>query len=252
MIRFILVLAVFVGFILGLIIFAPLSTVLKLSGAKDYGLSWSRAEGTLLSARVHGLAMDGDLIGDATLKLSPLSLAGLKLEYALQWSGPVGRGQGDAILGFGQHIEIQNYAVDVEFSKLKYAPAWVRQSSGLARLTGDKIKFQNGNCVTALGKSWSDALSRHEAILGAGWQELSGELSCDNGRLVIPFMSHNTLGTQLEATSRMNLNSPVEFEARISGFVPQEVAYALPYAGFIPDGKTYLYRLNRTPNGATQ
>lgn len=239
--RFLLLLLLIVGFIIGLVAFAPLSFILKTAGANDRGFSWTSVEGTLSGGSITGLKAGPDLLGDARLKLKPASLLALGIEYEFDWAGPAGHGDGSVATFATGTTELRNFAIELDFSALDGAAAWIRQSGGKARLDGDIIRFRKGRCETANGRAWSDALTRNSAVLGSGWQDLTGNLSCENDWLLIPLRSESPLGTQLDAAARYRLGGSGNVEARVSGFIPQQYHYALPIAGFLPDAGTYVY-----------
>lgn len=240
--RFLLLLVLLAGFIAGLIVFAPLSVILKASGAESRGLSWTSVEGTLSGGKITGLKAGSDLLGDATLKLNPASLLKLGVEYDFNWTGPSGRGTGKASAFASGAAQLRDFQMELDFAALEGAAAWLRQSGGKARLNGTLVRFRKGACEKADGQSWSDALSRNSVLLGPGWPELSGSLSCDGDMLLIPLQSTSPLGTQLDAAARFRLGGSGNIEARVSGVIPQQFHYGLPLAGFLPDAGTYVYR----------
>lgn len=242
MMRFLLLIVLIVGFIIGIVAFAPLSFILKTAGAEARGLSWTSAEGTLTGGKITGLKAGPDLLGDASLKLNPASLLGLGVEYDFDWTGPSGRGTGKAAAYASGATELRDFNIELDFSALEGVAAWIRQSGGRARLTGDKIRFKKGACDKASGQTWSDALGRNSVVLGPGWPDMSGELSCEGDMLLIPFQSSSPAGTRFDAAARVRMAGSSNIEARVSGVIPQQFHYGLPIAGFVPDGTTYIYR----------
>lgn len=242
MTRFLLLLILIAGFLGGLIAFAPLSFILKTAGAEERGLSWTSAEGTLAGGKITGLKAGQDLLGDASLKLNPASLLGLGVEYDFDWNGPSGQGTGKAAAFASGATELRNFSIELDFAALDGAAAWIRQSGGKARLSGDIIRFRKGACEKATGQTWSDALSKNSMILGPGWPDLSGTLSCDGDMLLIPLQSRSPLGTELDAAARFSPSGTGNVVARVSGVIPQQFHYGLPLAGFVPDAGTYVYR----------
>lgn len=242
MMRFLLFLVLIVGFLAGLVAFAPLGVILKMAGAEDRGLSWTSAEGTLAGGRITGLKAGQDVLGDARLKLNPASLLSLGVEYDFDWTGPAGKGTGRAAAFATGNTELRDFNIELDFSSLDGVAAWIRQSGGKARLTGEVIRFRQGACDKASGQSWSDALAKNSVLLGPGWPDLAGEISCDGDMLLIPLQSASPLGTNLDAAGRFHLGGRGSIEARVSGVIPQQFQYGLPLAGFVPEGGTYVYR----------
>ena len=95
MIRF-LVLAIF--FLLAVIVAAialtPLGFVMARSGVGNAGAGWAQVQGTLLEGRIDGLHVNGQPIGDVSVKLRPFTLLSLAPQYDVQWGGAGGQGAG--------------------------------------------------------------------------------------------------------------------------------------------------------------
>ncbi|MBY9067694.1 type II secretion system protein N [Hyphomonas sp. WL0036] len=240
--RFLLIIFLVIGFVVGLAAFAPLSFILKASGAQERGLSWTSVEGTILGGKVTGLKAGDDFLGDASLKFDPSALLGLGIAYDFDWAGPAGKGTGKAAAFASGSTELKDYNLELDFAALDGVAAWIRQSGGNARLSGDMIRFRKGACDKASGQAWSDALEKNAALLGPGWPDLSGALSCEGDVLLIPMQSQSPTGTRLDAAARFRFGQSGRLEARVSGVIPQQFQYALPLAGFVPDGGTYVYR----------
>lgn len=242
MIRLILFFILFVGFLVGLVAFAPIGLVLKMSGAEARGVSWISAKGTLSGGEITGLRAGADRIGDARVSLKPAALIAGRLEYHFDWTGPAGTGSGRAAASANGTAELRDYRFDLSVSEFSALPLWLRSSGGRIELNGPLIRLRKGDCDLAQGTTWSDALERNEALLGPSWSAFSGALSCDGGALVIPFASSNDNGTRLDAAARVGASTVANLEARVSGYISEHARYALPMAGFVPEGSTYVYR----------
>jgi hypothetical protein len=70
---------------------------------------------------------------------------------------------------------------------------------------------------------------------------MQGELRCEGTALVIPLESENSSGTRFRAELRLAAQQPGRFDARVSGLIPRDLAFALPIAGFAPDGRDWVY-----------
>lgn len=238
------------GFVAGLVAFAPLSAALKASGARQRGLSWAQAEGTVLSGRVVGLALRGVGYGDADLTFSPGGLLTGNLQYTVNWAGPQGAGRAKVSAGSGGRVALRDFAVSLDLAQLEQAALWIRQSGGRLDLTGSSLRFGPQGCISAEGNARSDVLERNQDILGPGWAPMQGELRCEAGTLVIPMASENQTGTRFQADLRLAPNQPGQFEARVSGLVPRELAFALPIAGFTPQGQDFVYLYSTSDTSA--
>lgn len=241
MMRLFLVLLLVAGFLAGVFIFAPLGQVLQLTGASKHGFSWSRAEGSVMDGRLQGMNFQGKNYGDAGLKLDPGALLGGRVQYAIDWASEQGRGIGNISFGSGREIEIRDFDIDLDLLRLEQAARWIQQSGGRVQLTGGKVRFKDNQCTEATGTASSDVLDRNREILGSGWTDMQGDLHCDEGDLIIPLQSENGSGTRFLAQLRVAPGKPGRFEARVSGMIPRQLQFALPIAGFKPDGNDFVY-----------
>lgn len=240
------------GFLGGLVFFAPLSAALSASGVGARGLGWSGADGTILSGKLRGLTLNGQAYGDAKLDFAPGGLLSGTLQYTVDWEGPQGNGRGKVALGPGSRITLRDYTLSLDLARLDQAALWIRQSGGRADLTGAVLRFGPAGCLRAEGVARSDVLERNVDILGPGWSPMQGALRCDGDALVIPMTSENQTGTRFQSVLRLAPNQPGQFEARVSGIVPRELAFALPIAGFAPQGQDYVYLFQTYDTSAPQ
>ena len=229
------------GVLVGAIAFAPLSLVLETAGARRDGLDWTSASGTLLDGRLEGLEANGDNYGNVALRLKPEGLFSGSLQFAVDWTGPSGRGAGQMAIGLVKSITLREYDLDLDLMALEQAARWIQQSGGRVSLQGDMIRFANDACVEARGIAQSDVLERNRAILGDGWSDMRGSLRCEAGDLLIPLESVNATGTKFDAHLRIRPGLPGRFEARVSGLVTRELDFVLPLAGFRREGSDYVY-----------
>lgn len=240
------------GFIGGGVAFAPLSAALSLTGAAASGFGWASAEGTVLSGKVRGLTFGGSPYGDAALDFSPSGLLSANIQYTVDWHGPQGSGSGKVAFAPGPTVSLRDYTVSIDLAELEQAALWIRQSGGRADLTGDLLRFGPAGCLRAEGMARSDVLERNRDILGPGWSPMQGALRCDGEALVIPMTSENQSGTRFQSVLRLAPNQPGRFEARVSGIVPRELAFALPIAGFSLQGQDYVYLFQTSETSTPQ
>ena len=241
MLRFLFLIVLLVaGLVIGLA-FVPIETALKYSGAADNGVEWSSAEGTILSGSLHDLKIKGTEYGTADLELDAPSLLSGKPRYGVDWTGTHGHGSGKLSVESGGIYTLDDYAIDLDLLAFDVVARWLQQSGARIKLEGSSIRFQGNQCLSAEGVATSDVLDRNRQILGAGWSELRGDLSCEDGRLLIPLQSENASGTRFHADLRAAPGKPGEFRARITGTIPRTLSFALPLAGFERDGDDFVF-----------
>lgn len=232
----ILIAALFIG-----TAFVSLETVLNATGARDQGVNWTSAKGSVYSGRVEGLTVRGTQYGTADLRLVPAAIAQRKITYEVDWTGPNGIGTSKVTMAGANQIELTDYVIDLDLAAFARSARWIEKSGGRVKLEGTLLRFTDGKCAEVSGKASSDVLERNREALGAGWSALEGELSCEDGALVVPLLSENTSGTRFGAVMKAAPGVRTKFEARISGKISRPMAFALPLAGFARDGEEFVY-----------
>jgi len=241
MIRFfVVILSLLIAAIAGLA-FLPLGTALKYSGISASGAEWSRAVGSVLSGRLEGLKYKGTTYGDADLELDANALLSRKLQYAVAWTGNHGIGNGKVSFERGPAISLKDYSITLDLLEYEKTARWLQQSGGKVKLEGPSIRFAGNQCAEAVGVATSDVLDLNRDVLGSGWSELRGDISCDDGNLLIPLQSENAAGTRFAALLRVAPGSAGKFEVRISGRISRALGFALPLAGFTKSGDEFVF-----------
>lgn len=221
--------------------FVPLATALKFSGAADNGVAWSAARGTLFSGGLDDLTVNGTNYGNADLTLDPAALLDGTVQYAVAWTGNHGQGKAKVSVDSGNTVTLKDYVINLDLKDYERAAKWIRQAGGAIKLEGPKIRFRGSECLEAKGVATSDVLDRNREVLGSGWSDLRGDLSCDEGKLLVPLESENAAGTRFSSYLRVAPGTPGKFEARISGRISRALGFALPLAGFIRQGEEFIY-----------
>ena len=242
---FFLIILVVAAAIVGLA-FVPIATALKYSGAANNGVEWTNATGTILSGKLEGLKVKGTEYGDAALKLDIPAIFKGRPRYAVDWTGTYGAGAGNVSVESGPTISLEDYIVNLDLLAYPQAARWIKKSGGHVKLEGAKIRFKGSECLEALGVATSDVLDLNRDILGAGWSELRGDLACEDGKLLVPLESENAAGTRFLVLLRAAPGYAGKFEARVTGFIPRTLNFALPLAGFARDGEDFVYLSKRT------
>ncbi len=241
MIRFFLVILLLLIAAIAGLAFLPLGTALKYSGVSSSGAEWSRSVGSVLSGRLEGLKYKGTTYGDADLELDANALLGGNLQYAVAWTGNHGIGNGKVSFERGPAITLKDYVITLDLLEYEKTARWLQQSGGKVKLQGPAIRFAGNQCVEAAGVATSDVLDLNRDVLGSGWSELRGDLSCDDGKLLIPLQSENAAGTRFAALLRVAPGSAGKFEVRISGRISRALGFALPLAGFSRSGDEFVF-----------
>lgn len=227
----------------------PLSYVLNQSGVSSSGLSWARAEGTVWEGRITGLAYGAQPIGTARLHLQPAALLSGRVAYDVQWAGPPGRGSGLLSAGRGGDYSVADLRLEASISALNGAADWVRANGGELRVRADKVRFSKGRCAEAVGTVSTDVLTRAAIAWGQTWPDVSGELSCDAGMLVVPLEGERNGAERVQAVARIGMVEVSSVEASVVNADPQ-LENALALMGFVYENDAYVFRQSAALSGA--
>ena len=104
------------------------------------------------------------------------------------------------------------------------------------RLMDVSIDLDRVGCQAASGHVTTDALARISAVYGASWPELTGELSCEAGKLAISLQGEAADGTQISANAYLDGSGRLELWD-----VPENQTNALLLAGFTNEAGRLVY-----------
>lgn len=241
MIRPGLILLLCTGFIAGLVLFVPMSVVLRLSGAEAAGLSWTHASGTLAGGNIRNLSLSGRPVGNVVLSFRPSALLSLSIAYDAVWRGTEGSGTGRIEAGPGNRLILKDFDLEIQVTGIEGLPDWIRDAGGSARVSGSVLQFDVGACTQAEARASSDILRQHETFFGSGWPDLDGGLRCEDELLIIPLAAKNQNGTLIETRTRLGLTGKPVTEVLISGFIPAEMRLTLGLSGFTETSTGFVY-----------
>ncbi|MEL7130172.1 MAG: type II secretion system protein N [Pseudomonadota bacterium] len=218
----------------------PLSFALKRANLNASGIVWTQASGTIGKGVISGLQVGAQPIGNVDLKLRWRSLLTAKLAYVVDWSGAVGRGHGELVLGRNV-IDLFDLSTEVPVSQLVGLSDELRRNGGSARISGAQIRFVNAICDAASGDVSTDTVSRLAQSYGQSASPLRGTFRCDGPMLTLPLTGTSATGETLAATLRVGTAEVSSMAARVETENP-EFAAILALQGFQPEAGGYVYR----------
>lgn len=221
----------------------PLSFVLRHSGLAQNGVQWQQARGTIWHGQVTGMYAHGDAVGAVEGDFSFLRIVKGQPGHLLRWSGPYGHGS--ALAGVGANsLRIRNGQAAITFDVARISAVFPAQEVSL-RLSNVAMDMDQDGCRTASGNVATDALASISAVYGAKWPELTGGLSCEQGKLFISVEGKASDGTQISAKTSLEGGGQLELQN-----VPDNQTNALLLAGFTNEAGRYVYT-QKSPNGET-
>lgn len=240
--RRVLLISVFVVAFVGTAVASiPLSYVMRASGIAERGVSWQQARGTIWHGQVTGLGVNGEWAGAIEGDFSLVRVLTGKPSHLVTWSGPAGHGR--ALAGFsGSAIHVEDGQAVLTFDATRISAIFPAQAVSL-RLSGVSLDAGRDGCRTAKGRADTNALAQISSQYGAAWPDLSGDLSCEQGELVVSLEGQAADGTQISAKAWLNGGGRLELRD-----VPDSQTNALLLAGFTNESGKYVY-LQQSPNG---
>lgn len=232
MIRFLLLSIIFLtAAACAAIAFTPLGFVLDRSGLSKMGAGWAQSEGTLLKGRVSGLHVQGQMVGDVSLKLRPMSLLSLSPTYDVQWGGAGGRGTGVIALK-GETLVASEIVLQQKLTSVEGLAAPVRAIGGDVRLDDGAMTVSRAGCEAASGTISTDALSKAAAQYGRQFGTLSGPLACADGKVLVDLMGRSEAGDRVNVAAQTSLLGQSNFEVEVET-QDGEVRFLLAQIGFV-------------------
>jgi len=241
MIRFLVLIILFLAAaIAAAIAFTPLGFVMARSGAGGAGAGWAQVQGTLLNGRIDGLHVNGQPVGDVSLKLRPLSLLSFAPQYDVQWGGAGGQGTGVIKISKGR-IEASELRLQQKISAIEGLAAPVRAMGGTLRLADGAIALTPVGCESAAGQISTDALSLAAEQYGREFGMITGPLTCIDQDIVLALTGLSERGDSVKVDARTSLLGEALFEVAIETR-DSEVSFALSQVGFTLQDGSWRYR----------
>lgn len=228
--RTILSLLIIVLLAIAIIVSLPLGFVLNVSGANQKGIGWLQARGTVWNGQILGLSHQGQQYGTLSLKLQPISLLGGRASYKTKWNGPQGNGAGE-ISAFPNRVQIKDMRVNVSLSDIDGIQPILRQTGGVLRANMSQLDVTRSGCQAASGTLSTDAMRRLGIVYNRQWPDMTGEIQCEDGVIVLPLSSSTSGGENFSIVTRLAMSGPSETQIRIEG-LDAEATLALMEFGF--------------------
>lgn len=244
MIRFLLLsLAFLIAAVCTAIAFTPLGFVLDRSGAAQMGAGWAQAEGTVLRGRISGLYVRGQMVGDVTLRLRPMSLLRLAPTYDVQWGGVAGRGKGVIALQ-DQTLVATEVTLQQDLSGIDGLSPSVKAIGGHVRLDNGAMTVTQTGCQSASGTIATDVLANAAKQYRRQFGDLSGSLSCIAGDVAVSLLAQSDTGDRVDISARASFLGQSSYAVRVTT-QDSEVSYILSQLGFAARDGVLTYSKSR-------
>ncbi len=238
---------------LTLIVTAPLSFVMERARQSAPAISYAATTGTIWNGDVNGLRYGVQSIGNVSIRTqwTALLVGQLKSDFQLTDGGVVALGNLTA--GLSGALSLNDVQVRGRTSDLMTLREEVRALDGEFTLNLSELVVKSGNCQRATGRVWTDTLGKLEPTYGWAGPELSGPISCENGKIAIRLSSPDDEADKMRAELLIGLDATGTFRAEIDN-PTNDVAQAATILGFVTIGDQMVYEhvLTNAQTGATR
>ena len=221
----------FVGaFLVTVISTLPMGFVLKQAGLERFGMVWAAAEGSLWKGRVSGVFVQGQAVGDITLKLRPASLFAGAPVYDVQWGGAAGRGSARVSLSRGA-IMAEDARAQIQVAAFERLSPSIRAAGGTVRVSNGQVRISPEGCESGDGRISSDVITRMAQQYGRQFGPIDGRFSCQAREMRVQLTSESNTGEHVEIDARAGLKTGASVSALVNS-EDRELTLALTQLGF--------------------
>ena len=227
------------AFVAALILWFPLSAALALTGARDQGLDWSRAAGTIWNGSIQDAELQRRRLGDieVSLRFWPLLTGRVSLDAGLAAPGLFGSGV--ITLGPGDRLAVTGASLRADLARAEGIDPRLRGRPGSFTLDLDRVVFNEAGCVEAAGQAWTDALTHGDPRADWRGPPLTGPAACEGEDLVVRLDGDDGEG-EYRVLARMGADRALTVTARVRSQERSLRAF-LPLLGFQRDEDVYVY-----------
>ena len=225
---------------------APLSFVMERAGQSVPALRYLGTSGTIWQGRVDDLEYGIQPVGDLALETHPFALLMGRWSADVQLTDAEIVAAGSVSASLGGDVSLKDLRMSGRTRDLMSIRQEVRELDGRFTLDLDELKLRNETCVSAEGDVWTDILTRLETQYDWKGPELSGPVSCEDGRIALRMDGVGEAGEIVSIELLMGLNATGSFVARIES-PTEDIAQAATLLGFVTQGNTleYVHRISR-------
>ncbi|MFT6661335.1 MAG: general secretion pathway protein N [Maricaulis maris] len=217
-----------------LIVLMPLKLVALAAGGSP-ALGYRDVFGTIWDGRVYGLELNGVPVSELDVSLDPLALVRGRIGGEWRVSDTSLRGTGEARLsGSGLQLDATQLVATLDRLGLDTIPGLDPRERVFVRL--DRLDYRDGLCRQASGSARTSALVGLARLYGQDGPELTGDISCEDGRVVLDWAGAAE-GIALEGRVSFRADG-YDWQASIETAWP-DFAEALALAGMQRNGSVW-------------
>ena len=217
------------------IIMLPAAYVMKRVSANDEMIQYAAADGTIWDGEVQNIRYGIQEIGDAQINSSWLSLLTARLSSDIRLTGTGLNGRAQITEGLGGGTTIKNLRVLGSTEDLVNIAPEIRDLAGEFTLDVREARLTEEDCKAAQGTVWTDILTKMERRYRWTGPELSGPVTCENGRFILMLGGQNSAGENVSAKLEIGMDGFGSFTADVTTPI-RETSQALTLLGFASQG----------------
>ncbi|MAK62215.1 MAG: hypothetical protein CMK09_14695 [Ponticaulis sp.] len=225
-----------------LVVTLPAEFVMQRLVRSEPAIRYAQANGTVWNGSVHGIQYDQQSIGSARIETDWLSIFSGKLSSLVRINDGVVNGRGRVSAGLTGQIEIEDLRLSGSTVELTNIRKEIRDLAGEYTLSIRNATLWDGRCRSASGTVWTDLLTKMDRTVDWTGPELTGPVSCRDGRFVLTLTGETPGQETVDATLEIGLDATGAFEAEVTN-AQQETGRALTLIGFLnSDDGTFVYQ----------
>lgn len=231
--------------VFALLIAMPADFVMRRVIAAEPSVRYVHASGTVWNGTVSGLRYGEQSIGNAQIETDWVSIFTGKLTSLVRVRDGAVNGRGRVSAGIGGEITVQDLRLSGSTIDLFNIEKEIRDLAGEYTISVRKAVISNGRCQSASGTAWTDLLTKVERRVDWKGPELTGPVSCREGRFVLALSGQSDQQEDVSAELVIGLDATGTFKADVSN-AQRETGQALTLFGFLnqDDGKfVYEYQI---------
>jgi hypothetical protein len=178
----------------------PLSVVASMLAERAGGFSYASATGTIWDGKLTQASFRGQDLGDVSFKIDALAVFTGKLAAKVGLSTTELAGDGAFSYGlFDKKAELHDVNLTGKTTRIPGLPQQLKTIDGDFRVQLARVNLSGNGCAEGVGTVWTNLLAKGAAQLGWPGPEMSGPITCHDGRLNATVAGAAATGDRAEA-----------------------------------------------------
>lgn len=235
----------------GLVWHLPMKVLTDAAGLEAQGIRLSGVQGSWRQGQASMLSVGAYRLGQVETRWKPARLPDGEAAFDVRLSGPGLSARAELARSVtGAAMALREGSVRLDVAGFPGLADRVRAVGGSVALSGADIAMDGGRCVRAAGRVETDVLARAQDVYGWTGPVLTGDITCENGQIVMPLAGQTPGGDRFTAEARLGGAGLQSAFARVETADPQLIQI-LTFTGFQAEDGAWVYRPALIQTGKT-